>query len=285
MTSPDPLLLVSLVCERDVPLALECLASFKDLCGQRVRLHFFEDGTLSETSAGLLLAAFPAATLTSRSELDARAEDLLRGRPHCREHRSTNPTMLKIIDLPAWFVGESFLFCDCDVLFLRPFSLEAYREKAPRNFVFMRDRKEAYSARILRLALDRRLRMPSRLNSGLMSIPPGRHDLDFLEWFLAQRDFCLFPQVLEQTAWAAMTHHRDVLFFDPAQVVCASVQTRRTPETVAIHFPSRFKEQIPAYRGARSHDGAPIDLRLVQPARLDLQAALVNGFRNRFGQW
>jgi hypothetical protein len=193
--------------------------------------------------------------------------------------------MLKILDLPAWFADEPLLFCDADVLFLRRFNLDTYLPKARSHFVFMQDRKEAYSARIFRLALDRNLTMPSRLNSGLMSIPPHRHDPEFVEWFLGQEAFCEFPQVVEQTIWAAMTRNRDVLFFDPVQVVCASRETLWTSETVAIHFPSHFKSQVPRFRAPALPESEPVSLRLVRPRRLDMRAVLVNGLRNRFGQW
>lgn len=285
MKTGAPIRIVTLVCERDVPLAQECLGSLEKHSSLPIAFHFFEDGTLSPAGLDALQATFPRATFTRRTELDERAGEFLRERPQCRRHRQVNPTMLKVLDLPAWFADDAFLFCDADVLFLRPFSLGHYLTKAQSHFVFMQDRKEAYSARIFRLALDPQLAMPSRLNSGLMSIPPHRHDLDFVEWFLSQGELCAFPQVVEQTIWAAMTRNRDVLFFDPAQVVCASRATRVTSETVAIHFPSHFKLQMPRYRTVVAGAREPAELRLVRPRRLGMRAVLVNGLRNRFGRW
>jgi hypothetical protein len=281
----DPIRLASLVCERDVALACECLGSFAKHCAEQLEMTLFEDGSLSERGRDSLRAAFPRAELIGRAELDARTEPLLRDRDQCRKHRAVNATMLKILDIPAYFAGAPFLFCDSDVLFLRAFSLGELRRRAGDHFVFMQDRKEAYSARIFHLVLKHRLRMPSRLNSGLMSIPPGRFDPDFVEWFLGQDDFCAFPQVVEQTAWAGMTRNQRVLFFDPAQVVCASVETRRRAKTVAIHFPSHFKSQLAQFRDAQPDAGEPVDLRLVRPRGLGLRALLVNACRNQFGRW
>jgi hypothetical protein len=280
-----PIRFATLVCERDVALARECIGSFVQHCTDPLAMSFFDDGTLTEAGRDSLRAAFPGAAFIRRAELDARAEPLLQGRAECRKHRAVNATMLKILDLPAYFAGAPFLFCDSDVLFLRAFSLGSYRQRAGDHFVFMRDRKEAYSARTFHLVLKPRLPMPSRLNSGLMSIPPGRFDPDFVEWFLGQPDFCAFPQVVEQTAWAGMTRNERVLFFDPAQIVCASTYTRRTEETVAIHFPSHFKSQLPEFRGQQSAANEPVDLRLVRPRRLGLGALITNAWRNRFGKW
>lgn len=281
--STEPIRLVSLVCERDISLARECLGSFVEHCSEPLEVTLFEDGSLSVPGRESLLRAIPGAALIGRAELDARSEPLLSRRPHCREHRRVNATMLKVLDIPAWFADEPFLFCDSDVLFLRRFRLDSYRDRARGHFVFMRDRKEAYSARIPHLVLKHRLRMPSRLNSGLMSVPPGRYDPDYVEWFLAQEDFRAFPQVVEQTAWAGMTRNERVLFFDPAQIACASSETVRTPATVAIHFPSHFKAQLPRFRAGAAAPEAPIDLRLVQPRALGLTAMLANAWRNRFG--
>ena len=280
-----PVSFAALVCERDVDLARECLGAFVQHCADPLSMTFFQDGSLSESGRDSLRAVFPAAHFISRAELDARAEPLLQSRPECRKHRAVNATMLKILDIPAYFTSTPFLFCDSDVLFLRPFLLGAYRRCAADEFVFMQDRKEAYSARIFHLVLKHRLHMPSRLNSGLMSIPPGRFDLDFVEWFLRQPDFCAFPQVVEQTAWAGMTRNERVRFFDPAQIVCASTRTARTQETVAIHFPSHFKSQLRQFRGTASAAAEPVDLRLVRPGTLGLRALIKNAWRNRFAQW
>lgn len=283
MNAVDPIQLASLVCERDVALARECLGSFVRHCAEPLEITFFEDGSLSERGRESLRAAFREAAFVSRIDLDARAHKLLRSRPECRQHRAVNPTMLKILDIPEYFAGRRFLFCDSDVLFLRPFTLDEYRRAG--GFVFMQDRKEAYSARIHHLVLKHRLPMPSRLNSGLMSIPPGRFDPDFVEWFLGHEDFCAFPQVVEQTAWAAMTRNIGVRYFDPAQVLCASVETKRTSDTVAIHFPSHFKNQLPKFREEQPTYVEPVDLRLVKPSSLGVRAMLTNAWRNRFGRW
>jgi hypothetical protein len=284
-TVGTPIRLATLVCERDAALARECIGSFVQHCAEPLAVNFFEDGSLSEAGRESLRAAFPAAEFIARDELEVRTEPLLRNRAECRKHRAGNATMLKILDIPAFFEGTPFLFCDSDVLVLRAFSLGAYRSHAGDHFVFMQDRKEAYSARIFHLVLKHRLAMPSRLNSGLMSIPPGRFDPDFVEWFLRQPDFCAFPQVVEQTAWAGMTRNERVRFFDPAQIVCASTHTVPTSETVAIHFPSHFKSQLPEFRGHEPQGREPVDLRLVRPQPLGVGALVANAWRNRFGKW
>ncbi len=279
-----PLNLVTLICKAHMPMALKCLSSLVQCCQFEKRLVVYEDGTLSDDDVTLMEEKFSGCTVVRREEVDVKVARFLNSAPNCRKHRAENATMLKVIDIPITMT-EPFLFWDCDILFFRKFTLGAFETMGRDTFVFMRDAKIAYSGRPYKLAFKHRLPMPERLNSGVMSIPLHRYDFEFVEWFLGVEDFVEFPSVVEQTIWAAMTRNRDVSFVHPQQVYNAIGEFGVTSETVAVHFPSHYKERLEEnYEKARNLRAvsSPRELRFIRPGKLGLAAVVANAVRNRF---
>ena len=279
----SPLNLVTLICKAHIPMALKCLSSLMECCQFEKRLVVYEDGTLSDEDVTLMEERFPGCILVRREEVDDKVARYLTSAPNCRKHRAKNATMLKVIDIPITMT-EPFLFWDCDILFFRKFTLGAFTALGRDTFVFMRDAKIAYSGRPYKLAFKHRLPMPERLNSGVMSIPLHRYDFEYVEWFLGVEDFVEFPSVVEQTIWAAMTQNRDVTFVDPGQVYNAIGEFGVTDETVAIHFPSYYKERLEKNyekAGNLRAVSSPSELRFNRPGKLGIVAVVANAVRNR----
>lgn len=212
-----------------------------------------------------------------------RTMDLLVHHPCCRQFRLSNPLGLKLLDIPL-LEGAGALYVDSDVYFFRPFTCEALRQIRS-EFVFMRDSKEGYSARIMDLIHKHRLDMPSRVNSGIIWIPHARYNLDFIEWFLGKLEFRLFPTLVEQTCWAAMARSDNVWYVSPTQIPLARRDMGIEPNTVATHFYGKYKGTIldfvrlnPARLGVTPHP-----LILARVPRLGWGRMVINTLKNRLG--
>jgi hypothetical protein len=233
-----------------VETALVCLGSLRRYCSEPFRLRVHDDGSLGEEDAARLAEAVGAVELVSRREADERMEELLARHPAARAYRRVNPLALKLLDAALLAEGGRIAFCDGDVLFLRPFSgLFAWPGPAV-GAVTMADTQEAYSVRSWHLLLDRRLRLPRRINTGVLHFRTERYDLDLVEWFLGRPGYLRTPVWVEQTAWALLAARAGCHVYDPRQVAFPERPARVPPEAVALHFISPRRDLLAACRAA-----------------------------------
>jgi hypothetical protein len=263
----------SLLGHRQLETALVCLGSLVRCSAEPLALRLHDDGTLTGPDRGRLEAGLGRVHLISREEADDRVAGLLARRPALRAYRRHQPLALKLIDA-VLFGGEELAYCDSDVLFLRPFS-GLFQLPGRTGAVFMSDRQNAYSARSWHLLAHRRLRLPQRVNSGVVVYRTDAYDPDFLEWYLSRPEFLFAPVWVEQTAWALLGWQAGCRLLDPLQVAFPEEGKPAGGGVVALHFVSPLRSLLPRHAAAPAGGEPPIALRTV-PARrcrtLDLAA-------------
>ena len=284
----QPLAVASLVGHRQVELAQTCLGSLLRRSSEPVRLRLHDDGTLTADDRDRLAATLGEPQIVERGEGEALAAAVLARRPALTAFRRENPLALKLIDAVLCTDAEELVFCDTDVLFLRPFAGLGRLLKPGSGAVFMSDRQEAYSVRSWHLLLHRRLRLPRRVNSGLIAFRTRYFDPDLLEWYLGHPEFRFAPVWIEQTCWALLGAGAGCRLIDPALVALPNGPLR--PGTaegrVALHFVSSLRGLLPAYveKGDAEESTKPVELRTIQTRRCTPMHLAASELRRRWAR-
>lgn len=238
-----------------VEMALACLESLLRYSAEPLRLCIHDDGTLTGEDRDRLAAGLGDPVFVPRGEADGRAEAVLAGRPALRAFRASNPLALKLIDVPL-LSQDDLAYCDSDVLFLRPFSGLFAFPGAETGAVFMSDRQNAYSLRSWHLLRHGRLRLPCRVNSGVLLFRTRFYDPDLLEWYFGRPEFQLTPVWAEQTAWALLGERAGCRLWDPLLIRLPDVDD--PGDAVALHFVSPLRSRLSKALGqAADRTGEP----------------------------
>ena len=273
----------SLVCHAHVDMALSCLGSLQSTSRAPLRLRIHDDGSLTGEDRERLIQGLPDSVVVSPMEADDRLGPLLAAYPHCRAFRERSPLARKLLDVPL-LSAEQFAFCDSDVFWFRPFEGLFESLNTSKHAVFMEDNQEAYSLRPWNLLGRNAVRVPRRVNTGLILARSSIIDLDFLEWLLGLQlpSFNRFPLWAEQTCWAALGQRAGCLIWDRTQVRVIQNSGCVDSSLVAGHFTSAVRSLLPApagplpvdpglpavmLRAMKSHSLGPIGLALSQLER------------------
>ena len=205
----------TLLCSRDVPMALTTFATLLGASAEPLSLVVHDDGSLTDDDEARLTAGLPA-TVLRRAEADDRMAPLLAGRPACRAYRS-GPFVwgLKLLDVPLLTTGD-VAYCDADILFYRRVT-GLFALPTGSGAVFMADDRGTTSL-AGRAWPDAPALLPWRVNAGLFALREGGYDLDFVEWFLSQPAYNALPQFSEQTCLAALGRRLGCRHYDAGQV-------------------------------------------------------------------
>lgn len=264
MSSPRPV--ASLLGSAQVPVALPCLGSLVAASADPLALRLHDDGTLTPADRERLAAALGEPAYLARREADERVEELLARYPHCRRFRAGNPLGLKLFDTVLLAPSDEVAFVDSDVLFLRPFS-GLFTRPLGVDALFMQDRQNAYTVRSWHRLREPRLRLPCRLNSGILAFDRRAFDLDLLEWFFARPAWQRPVVWAEQTAWALLAGRVETSLYDGAQCVIPAPPAPLPAGAVAVHFVSPVRHLLwPVLEGREPKGGEPVTLRHL-PAR------------------
>src|SRR5215217_351561 len=167
----------SLICHRDVDMALVCLNSLLKFSAEPLCLSLHDDGSLTVSDTEKLQEGLPGTTIISRAEADQSVGAMLSRYPYCANFRRLSPMGLKLIDVPL--LSHADICClDTDVLFFRPFSGLFRWPNSNISTIFMRDYQDAYSLKPWQLGS---LKAPSQVNAGLMFVRKKAYNLDFME--------------------------------------------------------------------------------------------------------
>jgi hypothetical protein len=272
----------SLLGHRQVEMAILCLGSLLRGSAEPLALRLHDDGSLTAEDRERLAAALGTPELVARAAADERVEEILSGRPALAAFRRANPLALKLVDAVLYAEGE-LAYCDTDVLFLRPFS-GLFPPGA--GAVFMSDRQNAYSLRSWHLLGHPKLRLPRKINSGVLQFPTAAWDPDLLEWYLARPEFSFAPVWMEQTAWALLGGRTACQRFDPAQLAIPLRAPAATPlpgELVAFHFVGPVRQLLPEWadRASLSDGRLPIAIRRVPAGRCGVLGLAATEARRR----
>lgn len=256
--SQAPLLVSTLLGHAHVEMGLACLGSLLAFSAEPLRLRVHDDGSLSPGDLDRLAAGLREPEVIPRAAADERMADLLASRPASRAFRRENPLALKLLDVPLLADAQGLAYCDSDVLFLRPFS-GLYAWPGPEvGAVAMADDQSAYSVRSWHLLLERRLRLPCRVNTGLLRFRSALYDPDKVEWFLGRPEYRRTPVWVEQTAWALLAGTTECRLLDPRQVLIPRPGAETPPGAVALHFVSPVRHLLaPLLRERRAPASGP----------------------------
>lgn len=266
--APGPIEVAVLLGSAHVEMALACLGSLGAYSLEPLGLRVHDDGSLTAGDRERLEERLGEVRFVSRAEADDRLAAVLARRPALARFRAANPLGLKLIDAPLLADSGELFYCDSDVLFLRPFR-GLFRWPSPAaGAVFMRDVQNAYSVRSWHFLLHRRLRLPARVNTGIVSFRADRYDLELVEWYLSRHGFQLAPVWAEQTCWALLGERAGCWAVDPGQVALAGQAAPGDP--VGLHFVSPARHLLPArLAGAPDRRGEPPEaIRFLPVSRL-----------------
>ena len=257
-----PLTVHALLCHRDVRLGSVCLASLLAQCADPIRLHIHDDGSLQPDDVCLLSDQLRPYRFWSAQDRDDHVLPRLSRHPACRLFRERHKLAPKLIDMPL-LADDAYAYVDTDVYFRRPFrGLD--RRGTGERLVYMTDNESTYSMSNYerRIGLCR-IRLPERVNTGLMFVSVGTFDLDLTEWFLSESRYRIDSWHAEQTCWALHAARKGGRSWDPVQIVTPE---RRTPTSaIAIHCYAWYKNQIDCFREESTSNPEHLLLQTVPP--------------------
>jgi hypothetical protein len=236
-----PTIVRTLLCHRDVQLAIHCLNSVVKLSVDPVRIVIHEDGTLTPSDRIMLAEGLPGSRILDRSEADNIMSERLASYPNALSFRQGSVWGMKLLDIVIAEAGLCF-YLDSDICFFRPFRGLFVDAATKGRCVFLRDTVwQAYSIRPWHLLDKRRLQVASGINTGLTFFDPYLFDLDFVDWFLGQLDWRVIPAWTEPTCWAALALRSDGHAVDPHQLTNLYPSATVTNMTLGGHFLSSYR--------------------------------------------
>lgn len=233
----------TLLCHRDVGLAIHCLDSVMRLSADPVQLVIHDDGSLTPEDREKLAKALPGLRILDRQVADELMAERLSAYPNARAFREGSVWGLKLLDVVLAEPGLCF-YLDSDIRFFLPFR-GLFADAATRGrCVFLRDTVwQAYSIRPWHLLDQRGLCVASGINTGLTLCDPQVFDLGFVDWFLGQLDWRVIPAWTEPTCWAALALRANGQAIDPKQVTNLYPSAKVTAQTLGAHFLSAYRSQ------------------------------------------
>jgi hypothetical protein len=273
----------TLLCHRDVDLAIHCLSTVRKLSVDPVEVVIHEDGSLTSEDRMKLAIGLPGARILHRQVADAIMAERLAAFPNARAFREGSVWGLKLLDVVLAEPGLCF-YLDSDIRFFRPFRGLFVEASTRGRCVFLRDTVwQAYSIRPWHLLDQRKLRVASGINTGLTLCDPNVFDLCFVDWFLGQLDWRVIPAWAEPTCWAALALRADGQAVDPKQVTNLYPSAKVTAHTLGAHFLSAYRSQWQQLldQPLQESNSRPTDLRF-QPLRSVTAAGLaINQFKRK----
>ena len=242
-----PMLVHSLICHRDVGMAVTCLTTLYRCADRAIDLRLHDDGSITPDDAAQLQAAFPTARLISREESDQLAAEGLRSLPKCREFRGVTVMGLKLFD-PLLMGRDPFLLLDTDVLFFNPF--ENLFAPVPQGYalIYMEDFVYSYSVTPQETLAHRELRPVRLLNAGMLFVYAGQIDLEYIEYLLAKHPHLVQKGgVTEQTAWGILGMRHGARKWNRRQVSIVTDDFQPGADQVAAHFVSPTRHRLAAF--------------------------------------
>jgi hypothetical protein len=238
----------TLICHAHVEMGINCLKEFlrRFKTPYSFRLSIHEDGSLTNDDIEKLQAELPA-KIIRRAEADDLMEEKLSAYPNILKMREAYALSLKLFDTVLMAESDRYLFLDCDVLFMKPFSLPELNKDTGPAVCFVPDRENNYSMRGWQKAIAPNVRLVSKANSGVVHLDRRAYDLDYLAWFVSHpRRHAGIAWTFEQTAWSALAMRIGSEKFSSDQVRVMR-ENEDLPDLVAGHFTARSRHLLPQY--------------------------------------
>jgi len=275
----------SLLGRAQIEVAALCLRSLAAYCEEEVRFRLHDDGTLRTADAERLEGLLGTVEVVWRADADERMDTLLARRPGIAAWRRSNPLALKLADVLLLGDEDTLIFCDTDVLFLRPFSAGALALGGGVDAVFMADNQSAYSMRSWQALATPRVRLLRRVNTGLLAVRRTLWDADLVEWFATRSDLHRTPVWAEQTCWALLGARGRTHLLNERQVLVPRGDAALGSDLVAAHFVRSVRYRlagVAAEAPDRRGEG-PVELEAAPAQRCRAHHLLADELRRRFG--
>lgn len=240
--------LSTLVCKRDLGLALVTLPRMIAAWGGSWRLEVFDDGTLEEGDWAKLRAVFPDGIMHPREVIRERVEGRLARYPSTLQRFRQSPLAIKLTAVPLQHARETFYYADPDVVLRRPVNGWWPEHALP---VVQDERRVGLANELCKWWERLRLPLARRVNTGLMRMPPGVWDLDKIEWFVSHAQPFRNEQVWEQTCWAFLLAGREHVRFHPRTVWCDYYRDPLAATAPAVHLIGHHKRLAERLLGER----------------------------------
>lgn len=237
----------SLICHRDVPMALKCLGSLLRHCQNPIQFVLHDDGSLQEEDIELLSNTLHSPRIIGISDSNERMERVLQSYPHALEFRRTNLFAKKIFDCISYNTSDIFAYCDTDVFFFKPFFDLFVLPDNGTHALFLRDIVHPYSIKLRDYVTAPDIRLVQHVNAGMVCFRRTHYDLDFLEWLLSKKMMHSKPYLTEQTLWAMLGDKVSCRLWDSSQIVHMTSSTKITTSVVAGHFVSPVRHLLKQY--------------------------------------
>ena len=281
--NPNPTNVRTLLCHRDVDLAINCLGSMLKYSVDPVRLVIHEDGSLTPSDRIKLAEGLPGSWIFDRSETDSIMSVRLASYPNALAFRQSSVWGLKLLDVVIAESGLCF-YIDSDIRFFRPFRGLFVDAATKGRSVFLRDTVwQAYSIRPWHLLDNRSLQVASGINTGLTLFDPDLFDLDYVDWFLKQLDWRYLPAWTEPTCWAALALRADGHAVDPRQLCNLYPSASVTNLTIGAHFLSSYRANWNSllHQPLEGTTALPEDVRFHQLRPLSPLSLAANQFKRK----
>lgn len=277
----------SLVGHSQVDTACHCLGSLLKHCQDDIKFTIHDDGTLTLQDLDQLSEILNNPIFIDRKTADERVLPILQKFPACMKYRKDYTMGLKLFDI--YLLHDStdpLLFCDSDVLFLRPFKFPPPIEKG--MAVFMQDSQHAISLRAWDIKPFGPFEIVSRANTGLINIFATSFDLDEVEGIFRNPKLeFIFRQRyhwIEQTVLAMLAVRLSTYLYNPSQITMATEHMKDVvTEQVAIHFVSSYRGRLSQYLDyqAERSDEEFVLLELHKAPKASALDVLINDVKKR----
>jgi len=260
----------TLIGHQQVEVGLRCLGSLISYSSEPIALVVHDDGTLTPGDRTRLTSHLEGVSILNRDEADSLVLPRLTRYPNCAKYRRRHPLALKLIDTALIETGD-LAYCDSDILFLKPFTNLYSWPGAGGAAVFMQDMQEAYSLYPWHAHPFGKIKVPQRINSGLILFRSSEYDLDFLEWLLGQPQlehvFKKRPHWIEQTCWAALGRRVGCYVWSARQLLIANLKMDHvTEDTVGIHFVAAYRGNLKLFSKQNSASRAAVQAVVINAA-------------------
>lgn len=259
----------TLLCSHHVDMAILCLSSLINFSSDPIKLVIHDDGSLTQRDIDLLKTTLKNIKIISRSEADVVMTEILKTYPHLRQERKKYALRLKLLDIPLMSTSD-IAYCDTDILFFRPFHNLFCWPDTYTSAIFMIDNNECYSARPLSLLRNKNLKLPSRVNGGLFYMRKRDYDLDFVDWFLKQSQFCVIPFWTMQTCFAALAYRIGLKLWDSQQISIPSPRMIDDERVIAAHFVTPLRHLLSDFKDSKrcfSNQNSSVPIKVVSGSK------------------
>ena len=233
----------TLLCQKDLPMALVTLPKILQFLSVEQRLTIFDDGSFTDKTVDILVNLSAKIKVVTLKERDTLVNDILRDYPNCRKYRNEFPLAYKLLDIPLLLKYEGverYTFTDSDIIYIK-YAADYFN----RDFnTYLRTDAIKLSIKLQDGIIKKKWKIPLRFNSGYFSFGLKDFDIDFVEYYLGLPTVRNIPWLSEQTCWALLFGRAGACYCPKEdEFVCRESFTALREDTLAVHLIGNLKSK------------------------------------------